>query len=341
MNYQTIIAKTEVSNAAILYFLKTLSLKVPVLDRASLQKFIEENVNSGNLQADVFCNGIRDIEEHGGKEVYLRKIDDLKLLKDTKAMTDHLIENDLKISQAPLDTRRRPSGRAVFNYATLTDDDVRIKFTETHVHLKRIGRKVEESEKTKCITFSVNRKTGFALIILDHAGHQLRGSSEESSLTHNQYFDEYLTKFTTYFGISEPFVFSAGMRFAFGNAEDQIELLNASAPDDEGVEAKFSRRKDLRKTKSYSRIAKSDLEKGYVIWKRNRKGDGDEPEKRSEEKPKSFIRHNPLSRDIKVYVYPVEGRLSFRTEVLSQELLYVISTIRAAQNKSSALQSTE
>lgn len=330
LNYQTVLAQTEVSAKAIETYLKMRGLKTSAPNRRELIKQIVKLVDSGALEPQDISEVVRDIEEHGGKEVFFRQVNDLKLLSDTDSLTQHLAENNIKVTAKPRDTYRKPINRAVFNYATIGDEKVRIRFTETHIHKKISGWKVLKNEKTKSILFVVDRKSGESLIIADHAGSYLKADGEEMPISHKEYIDQYLTKFTTYFGPSVAVSFSRALLYAYDYGGGRIESWGLTGIDDEGLPTKiFDVSADIRDTKAYKRL-KDKANSSVAIWKRDESGEAYDS---------SFIELNPLIRDIKVIVHPPEGLMSFRTEILSQELLYVISTIRTAQERITLAQS--
>ena len=307
----------DVSYDAIKFWLKFHGLPHSASNK-TFPVFIERQIELGKISDAHLAEAIRDIEENGGKRVYLRQLRSLDNIKTKEAFEKHLSQFDIQLSAHATTSIRKPT-KSKRNYVYWGEKEIRVKFSETHIHWKGKGPDAEAITRTKFIIFAVEHETGFVKLILDHPGDKHDHLSELGNPTEAAYIGYYLEQLTTLIGESEEINIAHQINYLLDVAEPrEIQAVNTEATDDDGYEVRVKGRSDVHQSGSYETIQHQPKSSLKGQWLKTHKND-------------KIGNKDSLIRDITLRIRPGDGMLSFTTMCLGKEVDYVISRIRALQ----------
>jgi hypothetical protein len=201
---------SEVSDRVLKHWLKVYNLQHTADTKEKLQELLGKLISEGKLTRDELNAAIREIEEIGGKRIFLRYLADKRTIRSQEAFEDHLKSIRRRLDKAPTATIYKPE-RPVINYISWEPkeedkagqkpkrkrgDRIRVKFSETH--LKAVGTDlttgtVEVAQTTKFVIATVELGTGFTCIFVDYPGdehpHKDRRGRSRRELYEQFYFD--------------------------------------------------------------------------------------------------------------------------------------------------------
>ncbi len=306
-----------ISNEAFKHWLKVNGLKHTAKNQGVLLELVQKLIDSGDLTVPRITEAVREIEEHGGKRLYLGHIDEAKAFTDKNAFIKHLNSLDLELSPEPCSTRRLPS-KPKLNYLCWTGKEIRIKFSETHQEHKVDfdAGTVDWVDKTKVIVIATEPKTGFTKILMDsperkHPHLLERGRNSGS-------YEEYY--------IHKALELLNGITFEFLNVETIIEKLikikppifeptNHQVVTSEGYKIRYSGRSSILQETSYK------LAEGVKDYERIPEATSGEwlPERSGDK----------LQRRVFMQVSERLKMVRFDAHCLPSEVEYAVSTIRS------------
>lgn len=154
-------------------------------NEADFYKLLEKHVASGTVRVDQLRRVALEIEEYGGKRVYVGKLSSYRMTIGLRqAFENHLKVQGYGLSPEPVSARRLPS-KPHLNYICWTQQEVRIGYSETHETLKqsRATMTLEYVPRTNMVVISAEPSTGFIKILMDAPGdrhpHQVTYSGRE------------------------------------------------------------------------------------------------------------------------------------------------------------------
>jgi hypothetical protein len=183
----------SVANSVIFRWLESKSLPHSPKTSTELVLTVCKLIEEKRVDFDEFKSTIREVEECSGKVIYLRKIPDLKLLKNDDEISRHLKSRLSTPRSKEFETIKEPD-TPTLNYLKITDDEIRLKFSESHFKLT-LDVETESVEKktfTVTIVISINRKTGFTLIYFDSPGQKHPYPTDNGKYNEKAYFNHYL-----------------------------------------------------------------------------------------------------------------------------------------------------
>jgi hypothetical protein len=132
---------------------------------------LDKHVGNGKLTSDQLRRVALEIEEYGGKRVYLGKLSNYKTFGLRQMFENHLKLLGHRIDFEPVKARQLPS-KPYLNYIFWSTKEVRIGFSETHEILKQNleTMSLEFVPRTNLIIISAEPLTGFIKIMMDAEG---------------------------------------------------------------------------------------------------------------------------------------------------------------------------
>jgi hypothetical protein len=134
-------------------------------------KLLDRHIGSGKLRIDQLRKVALEIEEYGGKRVYLGKLSDYKTIGLRQRFENHLNLYGYKLSPEPVMAQKLPP-KPHLNYICWSTKEVRIGYSETHEVLKtsRVTMTMEYVPRTNLVIISAEPITGFIKIMMDAPG---------------------------------------------------------------------------------------------------------------------------------------------------------------------------
>lgn len=174
----------EVSVTVLKHWLKVNGFSQPVVTGDDLAKLLDKLIKSGELTRQKLDDAVREIEENGGKRIFLRYLLDKSSVSSQKAFEKHLESKKLRLAETPTITKYKPK-EPVINYISWEPkqdtkgkprkdkkrgDKIRIKFSETQLrrNVDLEAGKITDEEKTKFVVATVELGTGFTCIFVDY-----------------------------------------------------------------------------------------------------------------------------------------------------------------------------
>lgn len=310
---QNIIA--GVSHNVLKYWLRSYGLRHSAANEDALIVLIEKLLEKGDLTIEGLKSGIREIEEHGGKRVYLKQLMDPSIISARKRFEKHLAQLDISLSKEKGDAIKLPSKHRV-NYAIWSEDEVRIKYSEKHVHVQfdKRTRKHIDTPKTKYIVMSAEPKTGFLKIYMDPPGDEHPHTNERGVITDAAYTQFYFNRAKAIFGDIEDFeLIQRTIRLLLIDPPI-YEPTHDSGWTEDNYQYTIKGRADTRRAEMYkkAKMTNSGLGLPEFIrghWLQEMSGD-------------------QLEKQLYMIIRPAESRIQFRADCLAKEVGYAISRIR-------------
>jgi len=313
---QNIIA--GISNTALRYWLRNRELPHSFSNTDSLVGLIEKLMAQDKLSLEDLNTGVREIEEHGGKRVYLRQLSDWELLTNRRKFEKHLEQFDIKLNDAPTTSIKNPSKWKV-NYAVWSDVEVRIKVSERHVKVKfdKRTRRYEDTPITRFIVFSAEPKTGFMTIFIDPPGDDHPHTNDRGIMTDAAYTQFFFDLGGRIFGEFDNYKVDKSVEQLFKIEPPIYEAIHDTGWTEDNYRYSFRGRRDIRVCAARKAGSGVNIGPGSADFIR-----GSWLAETSEEH---------LARDLYMPIWPEESRIQFRADVLKNEVDYAISTVRKLQ----------
>lgn len=314
---QNIIA--DISNTALRYWLRSRNLPHSFSSTDSLIGLIDKLMAGNKLSLEDLRTGVREIEEHGGKRVYLREIYDPDLLTNRRKFEKHLEEKiDTTLSDAPTASIKNPSKWKV-NYAFWSEKEIRVKVSERHIKVKfdKRKRQYEDTPITRFIVYSAEPETGFLTIFIDPPGDDHPHESANGVITDAAYTQFFLGLGAKIFGEFDNYKVNTAVEQLFKIEPPIYEAIHDTGWTEDSYRYSFRGRKDVRGCAARRAGSRGNIGPGEADFIR-----GSWLAETSEEH---------LARDLYMPIWPEESRIQFKADVLKKEVEYAISTIRDLQ----------
>ena len=195
----------HVSQIAVKHWLKVSELEHSAGNTDEFYRRLSKLLESGRLTIDDLQGAALEIEENGGKRIYLRQLKGFESLSDRERFRSHLGDQGLSLSDMANKSIKTPP-EATLNYVFWSEQQVRIKLSETHVELDvdYESREFIEKKVTKFALALVDLDSGFTQIRLDPPGevhiHKNPQTGQSDSRLYEQF---YLTRFLNILGGQE------------------------------------------------------------------------------------------------------------------------------------------
>jgi len=184
----------QVSQPALKQWLKISELPRTATNTDEFYELLKRNIERGILSLEALREAVLEIEENGGKRIYLRKIEVPARLKNRADFVSHLHDLHLSLSENITASIQMPPN-PIINYIVWTPQGLRIKATETNIDLELDyeSRSFIEKKVTKYLIALVDFNSGFVQIRLDPPGmlHSHKNSDDKSDprVYENFYFE--------------------------------------------------------------------------------------------------------------------------------------------------------
>lgn len=314
---QNIIA--DISNTALRYWLRNRKLPHSFSSTDSLIGLIEKLIADNKLSVEDLKAGVREIEEHGGKRVYLREIGDLELLTSKQKFEKHIQEEiDASLSDTPTASIKNPSKWKV-NYAFWSDKEIRVKVSERHIKVKfdKRKRQYQDTPITRFVVYSAEPETGFLTIFIDPPGDDHPHESATGVITDAAYTQFFMGLGAKIFGEFDNYKVNTAVEQLFKIEPPIYEAIHDTGWTEDSYRYSFRGRRDVRSCAARRAGSQGNISPGAADFIR-----GSWLAVTSEEH---------LARDLYMPVWPEESRIQFKADVLKKEVEYAISTIRELQ----------
>jgi hypothetical protein len=173
------------SHEAIKLWLKISGIKPhTAVNDTDFYKLLNKHIADGNLRIDQLRRLALEIEENGGKRIYLGKLSDYKIIGLRQRFENHIKLLGFGLDYEPVKARQLPS-KPHPNYICWSSQEVRIGYSETHEFLKsnRANMTMEWVPRTNLVIISADPRTGSIKIMMDTPGekhpHQATFKGEE------------------------------------------------------------------------------------------------------------------------------------------------------------------
>lgn len=190
---------SDVSDRVLKHWLKVNGLPHTADAKSDLLKLLAKLIRTGKLTRERLADAVREIEENGGKRIFLRFLVDKSSIVSQRVFETHLKSINLGLDAAPTITKYKPAEPEI-NYICWQEKErrIRIKFSETHLKRDVDFEKgtITTEKKTKFVIASVELGTGFASIFFDYpeAVHPHKDSSGKSkSELYEQFYFDWIT----------------------------------------------------------------------------------------------------------------------------------------------------
>lgn len=213
----------HVSQIAVKHWLRVSELEYSAGNTDEFYQRLSKLLESGKLMIDDLQAAALEIEENGGKRVYLREFRNFEFLSDRERFRNHLNNQGLSLSDMPNRSIKTPP-EPTLNYVFWSERHVRIKFSETHVNLdvdyesqQFIPRRV-----TKFALALMDSDSGFIQIRLDPASQvHIHKDTRTGQSDAGQYEQFYFNQFLNILG---------GQEFELCDLRDAAERLVNATP---------------------------------------------------------------------------------------------------------------
>lgn len=160
------------SHEAVKHWLKISGIKPHTAgNEADFYKLLDGHIGSGKVRIEQLRTLAIEIEEYGGKRIYLGKLSNYKTIGLRQSFENHIKPLGYTINPEPVKAEELPS-KPNLNYICWSTKEVRIGYSETHTSLKKDLETMTMAyvPSTKLITISAEPSTGFIKIIMDAPG---------------------------------------------------------------------------------------------------------------------------------------------------------------------------
>jgi hypothetical protein len=300
----------NLSQRAVKNWMAQQGLKHTAMNGDALLSLIEDSIKGEHLSLDRFQEGVREIEEHGGKMIYLKQLATKSKPKNFETLQKHLetVGIDLTPKLGPI---KKSNGGPKLDYAIWKDGEIRIRFSELHKDIKvsKKNRDFSDQFVQKFIVFSLEPEIGFLKILIDPPGEEHTHTDDKDRISSNEYFQYYFNRAIEAFGPIE--TFEIGERVAkLLEATPVLYVPRAKKGwTVDNFRFSLSGKGDIRTSEQYANAddATSEYVNGHWVKAQS---------------------NGQLTRDFFMPLYPTEGKLSVWADCLAQEVNYAISRIR-------------
>jgi hypothetical protein len=179
-----------VNNTALKHWLRLNKKTHSASNVDALALLIEKQIGEGTLTEDEFKNAIREINEYGGKRVFLRKLANTSLISDKDALEEHLADLGIPLNPEPVSAASH-TVKPKLIYACWNDDELRVKYSEKHIFRQADLRndKIISEERPVRIVISANAKSGVLRVFMDPPGQRhshVNGDGEVSESAYTE-----------------------------------------------------------------------------------------------------------------------------------------------------------
>lgn len=188
----------HVSQIAVKHWLKVSELEHSAQNTDEFYQRLSKLLEAGSLTIESLQSAALEIEENGGKRIHLRKLKGFEALSDRDKFEKHLSAQGISICDMTNRSVKMPP-ETTLNYVFWSEQEVRIKFSETHIefNIDYESREFVEKKVTKFALALVDPNSGFTQIRLDPPGvvhiHKNPQTSESDSRVYEQfYFSRFL-----------------------------------------------------------------------------------------------------------------------------------------------------
>jgi hypothetical protein len=138
---------------------------------ADFYALLQKHIGDGRVRISQLRSVALELEEYGGKRVYLGKLTNYKTIDLRQRFENHLKGLGLRLSPEPVEAKRLPP-KPHRNYICWSPKEVRIGYSETHEFMKenRTEMTLEYERITNLVTISVEPATGSIKIMMDAPG---------------------------------------------------------------------------------------------------------------------------------------------------------------------------
>lgn len=160
------------THEAVKHWLKISGIKPHTArNETEFYKLLDGHIGSGNVRIEHLRRLALEIEEYGGKRVYVGKLSDYKTIGLRQRFENHLKLLGYTIDPEPIKAKELPS-KPHLNYVCWSSNEVRIGYSETHQIIKPNREKMtlEPVSQTNLIIISAEPATGFIKIMMDAPG---------------------------------------------------------------------------------------------------------------------------------------------------------------------------
>jgi hypothetical protein len=306
-----------VAQSVLKSWLRQNELRHTAPNHTALVTLLQKLMDEGDLTLEQLKAGVREIEEYGGKRVYLRNCLNATGLTDRAAFSRRLTSAGITMGTTYTDSIRKPS-RPQLNYAVWRENEIRIKYSETHTHVEfsKITRQSKDDQRTKFIVISVDPTSGFMRVFLDPAGDEHPHPTDQGGWTDDSYVDFYFQKVLAIFGDVENVDLIQPVQHLLGTTPRIFSLLKDQGWTPDNYRYTFAGREDVRDAAAYQAAAEaahapgpgaSELIRGWWL---------------------EAASNGQLDRDLYSLIKPPQSTIQFKADCLAKEAEYAISTIR-------------
>ena len=288
--------------------------------REQVKQRVFDAISNELIDIKIILDESRLAKECGSKIIYLKKITDKSLLKNTDLLDEKLRELPSAKSKK-LETIKLPDNPTL-NYKEISENEVRIKFSETHTKIKPNFSEIDydkrimgftEAPQTSVIVFSVNRKNGNAILYFDTPWEKHPYPNDDGRFPEQAYFNNYLSIFNDVFGTNESINLCEDIHNLI-LLEPQVCKPRISSDTNSANSRRTIRNENLYADNEYMQMIKDP--KFVKLYNFN---------------SFNFLKKmssDSLLDDVNVNIHPFDGIIKIPAERLSSEVEYVISTIR-------------
>jgi hypothetical protein len=312
----------HISQIAVKHYLKVNNHPHTAGNTDDFYELLARLIDRGNLSMDKLRAASVDIEENGGKRIYLKKLEATNQLRNKSAFANHLRNKGLNLDDSQTASIKTPPEPTI-NYIFWSDHGIRIKATETHskINFNTEKRTFIEEKVTNFALAILDFKSGFMQIRLDAPGevhpHKSSYTGESDPQT---YEDFYFDWFKELLDVKElPNYDISGVAECIVNTNPRIfrlpaELVRTGA----NSRQRYSCRGDVRDDPARQAAAAADSAnwvyedlRGYWI--------ADES-------------NGSLQRDVFMHLRRKPSMVRFLADCLAVEVDYALSRIRSLSN---------
>lgn len=157
-----------VSQTAVKHWLKVNGLEHTAQNTEEYYQRLAKLIEDEELTVEELREAVLEIQEYGGKRIYLRQLHGGKDFRLRRTFESQLNSLGMNLSATATKAVRLPSNPTL-NYVTWSESQIRIKYSETHRRVE-IDYETElpiATDLTKYIVIISDPQTGFTMVCLD------------------------------------------------------------------------------------------------------------------------------------------------------------------------------
>lgn len=182
----------HVSQRAAKHWLKVSGLEYTATNTDEFYARLLNLIKQNKLNLEQLKQAALEIEESGGKRIYLRKITILNRLKSRAAFSKYIKRLGIALATKPDVSIKTPKS-PILNYVYWSENEIRVKFSETHKNfvINYTAPRLSEELSTKFAIAIVDLATGFTQIRLDAPGERHPHVDKDTLEPSNRLYEEY------------------------------------------------------------------------------------------------------------------------------------------------------